>query len=242
MINKFKLMFIFLIIVIFLVSCKKDYSGYDIKLEYSKIPFLNDVLTEMEEELDIIILKEYSHNGFNQILYKKKATEENGSNALYSAIIVDGKIYDFGEVDYKLQQSSIDNDRYKAYEVDINENMALYKIFVGYGAASFADKYFWIVDNRPYILTEIYGSLDYDLDGDGQVETVSQTGTLSALSIYEWANDTLMCSYLPDLIDNYYGGHYNEAENEIRLVRLIDGKVSEEERYKYVDRTLHRVK
>ncbi len=232
----------FLIINVFLVSCGKDYSEHNIKLEYSKIPFLNEELVEIKDESDVILLKEYSHGGFNQILYKKKVAEENGSNALFSAIIIDGKTYDFGEVDYNLQQSSIDNDRYKAYEVDINENMTLYKIFVGYGAASFADKYFWIVDNRPYILTEIYGSLDYDLDGDGQVETVSQTGTLSALSIYEWANDTLMCSYLPDLIDNYYGGHYNEAENEIRLVRLIDGKVSVEERYKYVDRTLHRVR
>jgi len=232
----------FLIVTLFLVSCSKDYSDYNIKLEYSEIPFSNEKLVEIEDKSDIIVLKEYSHNGFSQILYEKKLVEENTSNALFSAIIIDGKTYDFGEVDYNLQQTSIDNDRYKAYEVAINENMILYKIFVGYGAASFADRYFWIVDNRPYILTEIYGSLDYDLDGDGQTETVSQIGTLSALSIYEWTNGALMCSYLPDLIDNYYGGHYNETENEIRLARLIDGKVSEEERYKYEDRTLHRVK
>ncbi len=231
-----------LIVALFFVSCNKNYSEYNIKLEYSKIPFLNDEFPEMEDESDIILLKEYSHNGFNQILYKKKVVQDNGFYALFSAIIVNGKTYDFGEVDYNLQQLSIDNDMYKAYDVAINENLTLHKIFVGYGAASFADKYFKIVDNKPYILTEIYGSFDYDLDEDGQLETVSQIGTLPTLSIYEWMDDGLMCSYLPDIIDNYYAGTYERTINEIRFVRLIDGKVGEEERYKYADWTLYRVK
>ncbi len=70
----------------------------------------------LEDKSDITILKEYSHKGFKQILYKKKVMEKNGLYVLFSAIIIDGKTYDFGEVDYNLQQTSIDNDRYKAYE------------------------------------------------------------------------------------------------------------------------------
>ncbi|GEM_PF-941249 len=240
--NKLRLIFIFLAIVMFLVSCRKDYSEHNIKLEYSKIPFLNEELAEMKDGSDIILLKEYSHDGFNQILYKKKVVQDNGLYALFSAIIVDGKTYDFGEVDYNLQQHLLNDDRYKAYDVVINENMTLHKIFVGYGAASFVDRYFSIVDNKPYILTEIYGSFDYDLDGDGQMETVSQIGTLPELSIYEWVDDGLMYSYLPDFIDNYYGGSYNKYENEIRFARLINGKVGKEERYKYREGTLYRVK
>ncbi len=240
MFKRLLLTFVFFTTVILLLSCKSNYDSTDeIKLKFSEIDFLNNKLPVINDTSDIVTVREYNNDNFIQILYKKKYDSDS---ALFSAIIIDGLTYDFGEVDYDVSQYLIDDNRHKVKDVVINEKLSLCKIFVSYGTSAFSDRYFKIVDNVPYVLAEIYGSDDYDLDGDGEKETVSQVGTLPVITIYEWTDDGLLYCDLKELVDNYYGGSYDVDANEIILSRLLNDQVGEQERYKYRDGILYRIR
>lgn len=213
-------------LLILSTSCNKDIELKEenaIEINFSEMPLLMESLPEATDISDWTTVEEYKFDDFKQILYKSPEISE-GETDLFSAILINDKIYDFGKVTYSYaywNEPDKVSEGYKEYKIDnvtINSDMHLYKIFFLYGASAFSSKYFKIIDGVPYIVVELYKSMEDDVDKDGSMETISNPGSSTALqvNIYEWAEDKL---YYFDFYNNFNNsyGLYDKDSNTIEL-------------------------
>lgn len=192
-----------------------------IEINFNELPYLMEDLPEVKNTPDWIIAEEYHFDDFNQILYKNPEISDSETD-LFSAILINDKIYDMGKVTYYYANWNDPNkvaESYKEYKINnvaINSDMHLYKINFQYGANTGASKYFKFINNIPCVLAEIYRSSEYDIDEDGSMETISVIGTAPQITIYEWTEDKLYYFDFNKDFNNSYG-LYREDSNTIEL-------------------------
>ena len=194
-----------------------------VEIDFREMPFLMEALSETADTRDWTTVEEYDFDGFKQILYKSPKISE-GETDLFSAILINDKIYDFGKVTYyyaywnQPDKVSEGYKTYKIHKVTINPDLDLYKIYFLYGADSSSNKYFKLIDGIPYVLVELYKSWEADVDKDGSMETVSNAGSSTApqVAIYEWTKDKLYYFNLYNDFNNSFGW-YDEDSNTIEI-------------------------
>ncbi|MPM07388.1 hypothetical protein SDC9_53694 [bioreactor metagenome] len=169
-------------------DCKTETKFTDQKLYNEALP----VITLGEDQ----ILYAKNINGITQGFYRSEEKGEVG-NEFYSYLSIGGVKYDLGYVGY---------DAGGGYQnvlfalTDIDSATPVYRQIKIYGLTAIETSYYTIRNNAPYLLYNMPGiGEQYDLDGDGSVETVANAGTplFQEDFIYEWNVRAGTISLLP---------------------------------------------
>jgi hypothetical protein len=130
------------------------------------------------------IFKEYKFNGCQFIIFQKTDDDENA----HSGVIINQKIYDFGEVATLFQTNSVKFDTVNLYGDD------LVKIQGSFGAIYAPTRYYAILTNGtdkfPYLELNVenYAYTEIDLDGDGQKEVIETS--MSSAFIHKYIQNS----------------------------------------------------
>jgi hypothetical protein len=170
-------------------GCKTEAAFTDQKLYDQKLP----VLTLREDQ----IIYEEKADGITQGFYRSYEDSEVG-NEFYSYLSIRGIKYDLGYAGY-----DADGGGYHSMLctlTDIDSETPVYQQVRIYGLTALETSYITIRNNVPYLIYNMPGTgSQYDLDDDGDAETVSNTGTslFPEDFIYEWDVQNGTVSLLP---------------------------------------------
>ena len=222
-------------------------------LDYKKLPLLDESKVTQ-------YIGEGESNGITQGFYKARGntgyditdyfTYGDEDRGYYSYIVIGGVKYDLGWVSYEGSDKDYLLRVYGIKSADIRLDTPVYKVQRLYGLAAPTTSYLTIENGIPYIIFDTPDwSAEYDLDGDGVLETVANagTGTSPDYVIYEWSpsdktiryvrlTDALDCDIVTYLGDrNLFSAYSYDDENTA-------GRFGPESMYQYKDGKLIQVK
>ncbi len=159
-----------------------------------------------DQKLPVLSLEEHQIicegkiDGITQGFYRSDEKSETGIE-FYSYLSIGGVKYDLGYVGYGSDGEREDMLKSCGFtETDIDSETPVYRQLRILGAAAAETSYFTIRDDIPYLLYDMPGiGGQYDLDGDGSVETVSNAGSSVFIQdvLYEWHTGAETVGLLP---------------------------------------------
>lgn len=218
------------------------------KLSYKELPVLDESRVTSyigEDDLEGIKQGFYKADGNTGVDIGDYFTYGDGDNGDYSYIVIGSVKYDLGWVTY----GDVDKDYlFRGYGIkstDIKWDTPIYQLNRLFGLAAPTTSYLTIENGVPYIIfdTSDWG-IQYDIDGDGAIETTANVGgsTSQDYILYEWdmKNKSIQHVRLKDIF-NFDATKYNitryDPNNNLFYAESRDNKTGEWEQsaYEYKD-------
>lgn len=200
------------------------------KLNYKKLPVLDEskvtsyVCEAGSEDITQGFYKADGNIGADITDYYTYGNAEIDGE-YYSYLIIGGIKYDLGWVGYVGGNKDYMLGTYGINSTDITWDTPVYQLNRTFGLSAMTTSYLTIDKGVPYIIFDIPGrGIQYDIDGDGTIETTANAGgsTSQDFVLYEWdmQDKSIRHVRLMDLLDPGENGYnitaYGTDENLFR--------------------------